>query len=199
MTPQGQATRDLILEHAARSATVNGLDGLTIGKLAGELKLSKSGVFTLFGSKTDLQLATLERGRAIFVREIMAGIDAAPTTWPRTWATVEAWMSYEKRGVFPGGCFLTNASSEFDSREGPVRDRLRELAREWLETLAETTRADQQAGLLDAGLDPVQVAFELRAAFLATNWMWKLLDDPAAFVNGRALAARTLGVVPAEM
>ncbi|MGL4176129.1 MAG: TetR/AcrR family transcriptional regulator [Dermatophilaceae bacterium] len=191
---RGRASRRAVLDHAARLATVEGLERLSIGMLAADLGMSKSGLFALFRSKTELQLATLRHSREMFRAEVEPALSRAPAGCPRAWAAVEAWMDYELRGVFPGGCFLSAASAEFDSRPGPVRDLLQEFAREWLAELAELVRGDIEDHLLGDDLEPDQAAFGLRAVFLMTNWHWKLLDDEAAFDRGRELAARVLGL-----
>src|SRR5215471_12370135 len=121
--PKGERTRESILRAAVDLASVEGLEGLTIGRLADELKMSKSGLFAHFGSKEDLQLATVQMARQIFVEQITRPALSAPKGMPRLWSIIDRWLAYIERGIFKGGCFFTAASFEFDSREGPVRDR----------------------------------------------------------------------------
>src|SRR5580692_1728650 len=170
-TSHGAATRQAILATAADLASVDGLDGLSIGRLAAEMSMSKSGLFAHFGSKQDLQLATIEEARQRYVREVIEPALAAASGIRRLHALCEAFVSYLERGVFPGGCFFASAMAEFDAKaQGPVRDRIAECQHEWMNTLeraAHDARAQRQ---LSAGSDPQQLAFELEGALLTANW-----------------------------
>jgi AcrR family transcriptional regulator len=177
-------------------ASVDGLEHVTIGRLADDVGMSKSGLVALFGGKVELQLAVIAHGRQVFTDAMTERLVRQAGTTPQTWRLVEAWMSYERDGVFPGGCLLTALSAEYGSRAGPVHDRVVELGREWLTVLADAGRTDQQTGQLPADADPDQIAFSLRAVFLVTNWHWKLFGDDTAFQRGRALAAAILGPLP---
>lgn len=190
---RGRASRALALEHAVVAASRAGLDGITLGVLADDIGMSKSGLITLFGTKVGLQLAVLDCARAKFVDAITTRAAALGRTRGRTLGLVEAWMHYERDGVFPGGCFLTAVSVEFATKPGPVRDRVVELGTEWLDALADAARADIADGRLPAGTDPEQVAFGLRGVFLVTDWAWKLYGDESAFARGRTLARQVLG------
>src|SRR5246127_342650 len=119
---KGVRTRESILRVAVDIASVEGLQGLTIGRLAEELEMSKSGLFAHFGSKEELQLATVEAARQRFVDEMFRPALRAPRGYPRLLAICRSWLDYIKRGVFPGGCFFAAASFEFDGRPGPIRD-----------------------------------------------------------------------------
>src|SRR5947209_20555254 len=115
-------TRRQILDSAVPIASVDGLEGLSIGDLAQRLGMSKSGLFAAFGSKQDLQLATVDHAAEIFVEEVVRkGLDAARGL-PRLWSLCDAWLHYASREVFRGGCFFASTSMEFDGRPGPVRD-----------------------------------------------------------------------------
>lgn len=192
---RGRASRATVLAHATAAASVDGLEGLTLGALAATSGMSKSGLVTLFGSKVELQLAVLEHARGVFASAMNERYGRGPraTARPRTWQWVEAWMSYERDGVFPGGCFLTSVSVEFATRPGRVHDRIVDLGHEWLGVLAAAAAEDVGDGLLPEDTDPQQVAFGLRGVFLVTNWAWKLFGDETAFARGRALAAQVLG------
>ena len=132
----GAQTRGTIVRAAADLASVEGLDGLSIGRLASELAMSKSGLFAHFGSKEDLQLAAIEEARQRYVQEVVAPGLAAGSGITRLYALCEAFLSYIERGVFPGGCFFASAMAEFDCKApGPVRDRIAECQQEWMNTL----------------------------------------------------------------
>jgi AcrR family transcriptional regulator len=192
-TARGRSSRSAVLAAAAASASTDGLEGLTIGRLAEDVGMSKSGLVTLFGSKTELQLAVVAHAREMFTDAIRRRLAGQPDAWPRTWRLVEAWMGYERDDVFPGGCLLTSLTVEYASRTGRVRDEIERLGREWLAGLAAAAAEDLAQGRLPAATDPEQVAFGLRAVFLATNWYWKLFGEELAFTRGRGLAAAVLG------
>ena len=185
---RGRRTHQEILSTAVDLGSSEGLESLTIGGLAARTGVSKSGLFAHFGSKQELQLATVEAARAIFLAEVIAPALPVPEGLPRLRATLAAWLDYFRRDVFPGGCFFQAASLEFDGRPGPVRDRVVEVMNEWLAWLTELAR---QSGLA-SGRDPVQLAFELNAIGLATNWQRQLLGDQEALDRARTAFERTL-------
>lgn len=188
---KGERTRQSILERAVDVASLEGLEGLTIGRLADELGMSKSGLFAHFGSKEDLQLATVETASQRYVREIFRPALEQPRGYPRLVAICDAWLSYIRRSVFPGGCFFAAASFEFDSRPGPVRELVRKLMDEWIGALEKAIRMAQAEGHLDADVDPSQLAFELNALFFGANFAFYLRDDKQAIERAeRAVRAR---------
>src|SRR5215210_5002290 len=146
----GERTRQAILEAAMHIASEEGLEGLTIGRLAAELSMSKSGLFAHFGSKEELQLATVEAAREVFVREVIRPAFEAPKGLARLWRLCDVWLGYVRREVFRGGCFFAAAAAEFDGRPGPVRDRVAAIMREWLAVLGRSVSEAQAAGQLDA-------------------------------------------------
>jgi AcrR family transcriptional regulator len=179
---RGERTRAAILDSAVEIGSRDGLEALTIGRLASETEISKSGLFAHFGSKEGLQLATVDAASAIFIREVIEPASHAEEGLARLRALLASWFSYFRRDVFPGGCFFQAASLEFDGRPGPVRDRVAQMMSEWLALL---TRHVEAAGLRGAPAE--QIAFELNAIGLATNWHRQLLGDDEAL--GRATAA----------
>jgi AcrR family transcriptional regulator len=183
---QGQVTRATILKAAVDLASEHGLEGLTIGRLAETVHMSKSGLFAHFGSKEDLQLATLDAAAEIFVVEVLKPGLKGEKGLPRLHSLLAAWISYAERGVFKGGCFFTAASLEFDSRGGPVRDRVAEIMRDWLATLERAGREAIEAGHLTTSVDPAQLAFEMHSLAMGANWAFMLYGDQQAF--RRALA-----------
>lgn len=182
---QGKQTRQAILQTAVNIASVEGLEGLSIGGLATTLGMSKSGLFAHFGSKEELQLATIEAAQAIFRAEVIKPAFAARSGIARLLALCEAWFSYGERKVFRGGCFFAAASLEFDGRPGAVRDRLAKIMQDWLKLLAALIRQAQALGELDATLEPEQLAFELHALFWGANWMLQLHDDTQALTRAK--------------
>lgn len=186
----GARTRDVIVRTAADVASVDGLDGLSIGRLAVELKMSKSGLFAHFGSKEDLQLATIDEARRRYVQEVITPALASGPGIERLRALCESFLSYVEREVFPGGCFFASAMAEFDCKAaGRVRDAIAECQHEWMKTLERAARTAQNEGELRADCDPSQLAFELEAALLSANWYVHLFSD-ASFLSRARRAVR---------
>ncbi|KAB8191479.1 TetR family transcriptional regulator [Nonomuraea phyllanthi] len=184
-------TRAAILDRSVAIASAEGLEGLTIGRLAGELGMSKSGVLGHFGSKEALQLATLDRAGEIFRAEVWEPALPAAPGLTRLRVLCEAWVSYLERGVFPGGCFFVAAAHEFDGRPGPVREAVEARFEMWRERLRKEAGRAVAAGDLPEGTDPEQVAFELLGAAMALNHALQLHHDPQAPTRARqAMHAR---------
>src|ERR1700689_4128755 len=157
-TSNGARTRTAILQTAADLASIDGLDGLSIGRLATELAMSKSGLFAHFGSKEELQLATIEEARQRYAREVIEPACAAGSGILRLHALCEAFLSYLERAVFPGGCFFASAMAEFDSKApGPVRDRIAQFQDQWMGTLERAAQHAQDRQELHTGSDPRQL------------------------------------------
>jgi AcrR family transcriptional regulator len=188
----GARTRQAILEAAVDIASEEGLEGLTIGRLAAELSMSKSGLFAHFGSKEELQLATVEAARAVFVREVIGPAFEAPKGIARLWSLCDVWLEYVRREVFRGGCFFAAAAAEFDGRPGAVRDRVAAIMKEWLAVLGRSVAEAQAEGQLDAAVDPAQLAFELNALEMGANWAYQLHGDPQAFTRARTAMVERL-------
>src|SRR5271165_1240606 len=186
---RGRRTHREILGTAVDVGSREGLEALTIGRLAASAGVSKSGLFAHFGNKQELQLATIAAARVIFAREVIEPALGAEEGLPRLRATLAAWLDYFRRDVFPGGCFFQAASLEFDGRPGPIRDRVLEVMNEWLAWLGELAR---RAGVRGEEA-PEQVAFELNAIGLATNWQRQLLGDDRALDHAEAAFERLLG------
>ena len=181
---RGDRTRQAILDKAVQIASAEGLEGLSIGRLARELGVSKSGLFAHFGSKTDLQLETVDAAREIFIDEVIGGSREGAGIGLLLSLT-DAWLSYMEREVFRGGCFFAAASTEFDSRPGPVRDRVASMMGEWLMALEAAIQDAQEAGDLSPQLDSEQLAFEINSMGLGANWAFQLYRDEEAFERAR--------------
>src|ERR1700729_2766568 len=174
----GAKTRQAILATAADVASVDGLDGLTVGRLAAELSMSKSGLFAHFGSKLDLQLATVEEARQRYVREVIGPALAGGTGLRRLHALCQEFLSYIERGVFPGGCFFASAMAEFDAKgPSPARDRIVECQEQWMMMLERAAEGARAKGELRADSDSRQIAFDLEGALLSANWYFHLFHD----------------------
>jgi AcrR family transcriptional regulator len=181
---RGDRTRQAILDKAVQLASSEGLEGLSIGRLATELGVSKSGLFAHFGSKADLQLATIDTAREIFIEEVIGG-SAEQSGIGALLSLTDAWLSYMERGVFRGGCFFVAASSEFDGRPGPVRDRIASMRGEWMLVLEASIQDAQDAGELPAVVDSEQLAFEINSIGMGANWAFQLHHDQEAFERAR--------------
>lgn len=185
-------TRAAILDRAADLASIEGLEGLTIGRLAGDLGLSKSGLFRHFGSKEDLQLATVERARQVLLREVVEPAAKREPGLDRLRALILGYLKYLEREVFPGGCFISAAAAEFDGRPGPVRDAVAQASRDWFSALEKEAKAARKAGELPANTDPGQLVFELNALASAANASYQLHRDRRAFRRARSGIAHRL-------
>jgi AcrR family transcriptional regulator len=185
--PKSVRTRESILRVAVNLASVEGLEGLTIGRLAAALKMSKSGLFAHFGSKEDLQLATVDRARDIFVDHVIKPALTAPAGVPRLWALCEGWIRYVEHPVFPGGCFFSAASFEFDSRPGPVRDRIAAMMKQWLMTLSRAVQEAKEAGHLKPRADAEQLAFEIKSLTIGAHSGFQLAEDKRAMDKVRSI------------
>lgn len=188
----GVRTHAAILEVAARLASVEGIDGLTIGRLADEVAVSKSGVYAHFGSKEQLQLETIAAAQAIFEREVMRRALDAPEGLQRLRALCDAYLSYVEREVFPGGCFFASLLAEMDARSGPIHDLVRAGERSWQKTLAGLARQAQQRGELAHDVDARQLAFELQACLELSNYHFVLFRNRRAVHRGRRAVAAIL-------
>lgn len=186
-------TRAQILESAMDLASVEGLEGLSIGGLARRVGMSKSGVIGHFESKQDLQLETLRAAEQVFEASVLDGIEAQPGL-DRLRELLERWITHVGSGRFQGGCFFWAASADFDGRPGPVRDALARTTAGWLGVLEAEIALALRLGELDAGEEPAQLAFELHALVQEANWARQLLDRPDAFDRARRGVERRLAV-----
>src|SRR3954464_6514886 len=181
----GERSRAAILREAARLATVEGLDGLSLGRLADAVGMSKSGLFAHFGSKEELQLATVEAARAIFDELVIEPARESTAGLPRLRAYLERFVDHVEEGVFPGGCFFISAVSELGAQQGPVRDGAMAFSERWLALLADEVAAAQESGELDPAADPAQIAFELHAFMVLGNMQFVAGADRAALERTR--------------
>ena len=188
---RGARTRQAILDHAARLASAEGLDSVSLQRLATDLGISKSGLFAHFGSKEDLQLATVDEASRVFTREVLVPGLRPPRGVARIEALCEAFLSYVERRVFPGGCFFQATAAEFDSRPGPIRDAVLERQRYWAGSLVRAVREAQQAGEVAAAVEPQQLGWELHALLAAANNSHLDGGEAEAFARARrAISAR---------
>jgi AcrR family transcriptional regulator len=189
---KGERTRTAILETAARLATEEGLEPLSIGRLAEASGMSKSGLFAHFGSKEELQVATVEHAAALFVEEVIAPARDAPRGLARVWALCDHMIAYMERQVFPGGCFFAATSAEFNHRPGPVRDRIAEMIASWLSYLEHAVEQAQAAGELDASVPAREVAFQIDAFAQAANMQFQLFREERVFDEARRAVGERL-------
>jgi AcrR family transcriptional regulator len=187
-------SRAVAVTAAVDLASVEGLEGITIGRLAGDLGMSKSGLVGRFGDKEALQRATLAAAVERFTAAVWEPALAAQPGLPRLEAIVDAWIAHLRGGVFPGGCFVTTASVEYDARPGPLRDDVAHAVRRWLGVLEAEARAAQAAGDLAADRDPGGVAFELHSLASGGGVAGRLLDDADALGRTRAAMRRAIGL-----
>ena len=171
---RGDSTRRSILATSMRLASAEGLQDLSIARLASELGMSKSGLFAHFGSKEELPLSTIRAARRVFSDEAVTPALASRKGIERLDALLAAWTGYIANDLFPGGCILMEAAAEFDNRPGPVRDLVAETMGMWMSLLVEQAGQALERGELAPGTDPAQLAWELHAFGLALNWDFQL-------------------------
>ncbi len=188
---KGELTRQAILEQAARMAARVGLEGLTIGVLADELQLSKSGLFAHFKSKEALQLQVLEFGIARFVERVIRPALAAPRGEKRVHALFEHWLEWPKSSGL-AGCMFVAFSTELDDRTGPVRDRLVQGQKDWLDVIANAVRTGVAEGDFREDVDAEQFAHELYGIMLGGHHALRLLRSRGAVDRTRRAFARLL-------
>jgi AcrR family transcriptional regulator len=187
---RGEQTRRAILERAAEIATIEGLEGLSIGRLAAELQVSKSGVFAHFGSKEELQMATIERAREVFIEQVIAPAREARGLG-RLRAMCENRLTYSRTRIFPGGCFFYAVEMEYGGRPGRVHDAIAVEKAQWAQLLERTIEKARDAGELRSDIDVRQLAFELDAFMGAANAAALMDDDDEGFERAeRAMQAR---------
>lgn len=181
----GVPRREQILDTAARLATVEGIDGLSIGRLAQATGMSKSGLYAHFGSKQELQLATIGTARQIFVDVVARPAFDAPAGIERLQAACERFLDHVERRVFPGGCFFSSVAAEVSGRPGPVRERIAREQLDWIALLKALADDARDQGQLTADTDTGQLAFELNAVIVAANTSFALHGDPSGLERAR--------------
>ncbi len=204
-TTKGARTREAILTHALSLATRVGFEGLTIGRLADDLQISKSGLFAHFGSKETLQIETLSFARSRMVDQVVRPALSAPRGEPRLRELFDRWLEWEGSPSMPGGCPFMAASFELDDRPGPVRDFVVQTLRDWLDTMTGAARIAVQEGHLRPDLDCEQFAHDCQGIGLAFVHASRLMRDPRARARAdhafeglmRAAAAPAVHSLPA--
>jgi len=193
----GDRARARIVEHAARLASIEGLEGLSIGRLAEASGVAKSSVHALFGSKEELQLATINAARENFIAEVVGPALAATSPGrERLLALCEGYLSYVERRVFPGGCFFVAASAEVGGQPGRVHDQVARVQQQWRDLLLQEAHTAADQGELTAADEPAQLAFELGVILAGTDIVAILHDDPGAVARGRTAVVTRLGGSP---
>jgi AcrR family transcriptional regulator len=194
----GERSRRAILDAAARLATVEGIDGLSIGRLAQTIGMSKSGLYAHFGSKEELQLATIDSAEEVFDIDVIHPATKFDDGLARVEALCERFLSHVERGVFPGGCFFASVAAELDTRPGPVRDRIAAFQYGWAELVASGLRAAERQGELDPDASIEQLTFEINAILAHANALFVLHGSHEVFdLARRALSDRLERAAPA--
>jgi AcrR family transcriptional regulator len=186
---KGDETRQAILGRAFELATKIGLAGLSIGRLAEDLGLSKSGLFAHFGSKEALEVAVVEEATRQFIQEVMVPALREPRGEPRVRALFEGWLRWGQR---PGGCFFVSAVAELDDRPGPPRDALVHACKDWIDEIAKAARISVHEGHFRSDVDPEQLAFEIYGAMLGGHTFFQFLRDKNALDRTRKAFERLI-------
>lgn len=192
---RGARTRQAILQRAGEIASVEGLNALTIGRVAADLDVSKSGLFAHFGSKEEFQLATIDAAAAIFVDHVMLPAEQTEPGIRRVWAMCESWLRYSRQQVFPGGCFFLQVAAEYDAVPGRIRDAIALARARWVRRIEVEIEWAQEIAEIGSDTEPAQLAFELDALVTGANGAALLHDDPSYYDRARAAVfARLSGV-----
>ncbi|MFD9050656.1 TetR/AcrR family transcriptional regulator [Streptomyces zaomyceticus] len=180
---RGNQTRRLVLGRTMDIASIEGLEGLSLGRIATELQLSKSGVFALFGSKEELQLATIRAAVAVFAEHVVTPLNDVPPGARRVRELCRNWLTYSSERVFAGGCFFYAVAAEFDARTGPVHDTVARTRLDWNAYMERTLTEAQAVGDFAGDLDVEQLAFEVIALMEGANAQSVLLGDTRAYAR----------------
>jgi AcrR family transcriptional regulator len=191
---RGERTRRAILESAASLASVEGLEGLSLGRLAQHLGVSKSGLFAHFGSKEELQLATIRAAAEMYGRDVMQKALLAEHGTAQIIAFCDAFFDYIQHGPFPGGCFFIASFLDPANMRGSVREALADVQRGLIDFMADNARRAQEGGELPRDQDPREIAFEVDAILVGADVNFVLFDDPTRLVQARQAVRRLLGV-----
>ncbi|MEZ0364995.1 TetR/AcrR family transcriptional regulator [Mycobacterium sp. pUA109] len=194
MTKSGDARRTSVLDRATHVASVEGLTGLSFGRLADRTQVPKSALQTLFGTKQDLQLEIVKAAVEVFVRTVLVPVESHPEGLPRLRALMSAWVDYLQ--VFEGGCIFASGASELDGHPGPVRDALADAVNAGEVLIMRDVKLAIRLGELPPDTDAEQLAFELHAMILQANHDRQLLRRTDALQRARTAIARRLNSDP---
>lgn len=195
---RGNQTRQMILQRTMQVASVEGLGGLSLGRISNELHLSKSGVFALFGSIEELQLATVHAAIKVYIDKVLQPARTAPAGIDRLWLLCDSWLEYSRTRVFPGGCFFYAVSAEFDARTGHIHDAVAKADANWMEFVENTIEEARQAGDIDPQTDHRQLAFELVALLDAANATSVMHNDMTAYPKARTAILTRLRAIATD-
>jgi AcrR family transcriptional regulator len=190
----GERSRQAILVAAARLASSRGIDRLSIGELADEVGMSKSGLYAHFGSKEELQLATIDAAEEIFNEVVVARGDAAPPGVTAIVELADAYLDHLRVRVFPGGCFFASASAEIHAKPGPIKDRIAEFDERWRAWFRRNLAIAREAGELPPGEDPEAVLFDVDALLYYAHGAFSFRDDPVVLDRAAQAVRRRLGL-----
>ena len=193
----GDRSRTAILDAAARLATTEGIGGLSMSRLADAVGMSKSGLFAHFGSKEELQLATIEKADSVFSAHVIEPALAAGGGLGQLRTLVSSYLAYLEADIYPGGCFFASVLAEVDTQPGAVRDRLVRFLADWLSRLETAVRDAQADGAIDPAEDPAQIAFEIEAALLLGNAQYIVSRTPEPIERARRAIDRRLAAAGA--
>jgi AcrR family transcriptional regulator len=190
----GQRSRDAILHEAARLATTEGISGLSIARLADAVGMSKSGLFAHFGSKEELQLATIDTAHALFHEHVIDPAQLAPNGIERLRSLLENYLSHIEHHIFPGGCFWASVVAEVDMHPGPVRDGAIQVVSEWLGQIESAIRDAQAEGAIDPSEDHEQLTYELESFVLCANTYFVIMQERTPLDRARRAIDRRLAL-----
>ena len=196
---KGAKTRQEILKSSVDISSIEGLEGLTIGRLAQDSGLSKSGLFAHFGSKEDLQIATVQAAAEIFIAEIIVPTEETENGLVKLYAMLDAWIEYVEKSIFRGGCFFFAVSAEMDDRPGKVRDLIADLTKSWIIRLENEAKLAVRLGELQKDCEVELLIFQLHGFVQEANWFYRLHNQEKAFDWVRKSIRQTLDIYATEL
>lgn len=189
---KGETTRKEILKTTVNIASAEGLNGLTVGRIAKDMNMSRSGLFAHFGSKEALQISTVDAAREVFKSEIIVPTEHEENGLAKLYALLNAWVSYVETSVFRGGCFFFAVSAEMDDRPGKVRDYIAEITLAWVKMLEKEVKLAVRLGELKKSCDVELLIFQLHGSVQEANWFYRLHEDETAFAKARKSILQSL-------
>jgi len=182
---KGSDTKRKILAHAMGIAAREGLAGLTIGQLARDLGMSKSGLFAHFRSKRSLELATINEARNVFTSRVLSPAKSANEGIEQLWVLCNSWLDHIQHRAFTGGYFFTGAFFECAERSGAIEDEINRLAQEWWRMLRNVVQKAQDRKEINSNVDARRISFDLNGTLISCYWTYLAEKNEEVFNETR--------------
>jgi len=184
-TQKGSNTYNMILRKAVDIASIEGLNGVSIGRLASELNMSKSGLFAHFGSKEQLQSKIIDIAAQIFNEEVIKPAESHQMGLHRLWSLMDNWISYLERKVFPGGCFFSTVTIEYDCKKGELHEKIGKIMSDWRNRIINELNTAKGNKQIIKDADIYKLAFEIISIGMGANWIFNYYNDKEICMQAR--------------